>query len=495
LRTRLICQRNADSSFMWRVADVGIDRDNLRMEYGGIVQGFQVVPFGEWGTKVHGIGRTTEGSKPFYAIENAPGITESQWGAYPKVSVWSDLEDQNDLIRRTKQAAVKVGKVGKRVALGIRVDSLDIKDGWDIGDSFPLRIQRGVVDTTRYGSGYWTIWGWTWQSYPDGHTDTGLTILPREDGTPLRPDLIGSKPILSNKPIWHVGYGVPKQPPPPVVLVSAGKPVTTWLGSGSSDPSFHFSGSGAAATNGNLLDFTRIDSFANAAWTWQAGWDMDLGVPCHVNYIRLYLIQGVGAGNALPNPSIAAATTPHQWDGTLYWSNDGVSWTPAPVSYAVTGTGENLWGVWTLAAPSSHRYWRVETKFRSTSLEFIGYCGFAEWQVYGYAAAVGTLMAEDGPNEISALTTSPPNEDVDSFFYLDLDTGCVWQWDGDPTSPGYIGDDFSETYTLVYCPPTDGGGGGGTSPDRVWLPLTTIVGGVPELVWENNGLVPTEVPF
>ena len=32
-------------------------------------------------------------------------------------------------------------------------------------------------------------------------------------------------------------------------------------------------------------------------------------------------------------------------------------------------------------------------------------------------------------------------------------------------------------------------------PGRVWLPLTTVVGGVPELVWETeDGLIPTHVP-
>ena len=152
-RTRLICQRNADSSFMWRVVNGGIDRPNLRLEYGGLVQGFQVVPFGEWGTKVHGIGRTTTGSNPTYAVETAPGIDEAVWGAFPRINVWADIEDHNDLIRRTKQAAAKVGKVGKRMALGIRVDALDIKDGWDICDCVPVNIKRGVVDTSKYGSG------------------------------------------------------------------------------------------------------------------------------------------------------------------------------------------------------------------------------------------------------------------------------------------------------------------------------------------------------
>ncbi len=33
-----------------------------------------------------------------------------------------------------------------------------------------------------------------------------------------------------------------------------------------------------------------------------------------------------------------------------------------------------------------------------------------------------------------------------------------------------------------------------TNTNRVWMPLTTVVDGVPELVWEDNGLVPTEIP-
>jgi hypothetical protein len=208
-RTRLLCHRAADGSFSWRVPyDPGQTRDNLRLEYGGLIQGFQVIPFGQWGTKVHGIGRTSEGVKPFYAVETGPGIDETVWGSFPRVNVFADLEDSNDLIRRTRQAAIGVAKVGKRMALGIRVDSLDIKDGWDICDSIPVHIKRGVVDTTRYGSGYWTIWGWSWQSYPDGHTDTNLTILPREDTTPLDPDLIPSVPILDT-PEW----GVDARPP------------------------------------------------------------------------------------------------------------------------------------------------------------------------------------------------------------------------------------------------------------------------------------------
>ena len=36
----------------------------------------------------------------------------------------------------------------------------------------------------------------------------------------------------------------------------------------------------------------------------------------------------------------------------------------------------------------------------------------------------------------------------------------------------------------------------GATVTRVWMPLTTVVGGVPELVWGVDGsLIPTEVPI
>jgi hypothetical protein len=42
------------------------------------------------------------------------------------------------------------------------------------------------------------------------------------------------------------------------------------------------------------------------------------------------------------------------------------------------------------------------------------------------------------------------------------------------------------------------GGGGGTSPADLagWMPLTTVVGGVPDLVWDStDNLIPTYGPF
>ena len=218
-KTRIVCERSATGTFKWRVLFApGKVRDNLRFEYGGLVQGFQTIPYQGWATRVDAVGRTVSGAKTFFHKAIAPGVDESVWGAFPVSTVYQDLADLNDLRRRTQQLASGVSKQGKALRFGIRVGAFDIKDGWDITDDIPVRIKRGVVDTSRYGSGYWTIWGWVWQSYPDGHSDLDLVIGPREDATPLNPDLIPSLPIFSTDQQWQVGYGKPTsygQPPIP----------------------------------------------------------------------------------------------------------------------------------------------------------------------------------------------------------------------------------------------------------------------------------------
>jgi len=218
-KTRIVCERDVSGAYKWRVLnDPGVDRDNLKMEYGGLIQGFRTVPFSGWGTAVDAIGRTVLGTKVYSDRKVAPGISEGIYGAWPTTTMYQDIDDINDLRRRTAQAAAQVAKVGKLMGLGIRVGSLGIKDMWDICDSVPIHINQGIVDTrpidptvpgvTRWGSGYWTIWGWNWQSYPDGHADLNLTLAPRQDTVPPNPDLIASKPIIDT-PEWGIGSGPP----------------------------------------------------------------------------------------------------------------------------------------------------------------------------------------------------------------------------------------------------------------------------------------------
>ena len=92
----------------------GVDRPNLRMEYGGLVQGFQIIGFGDWAVKAHGIGRTQTGYELFYQSANAPGVSYSPTDGYPAietVEVYDNVADKNDLNRRVKQRAMTASRL------------------------------------------------------------------------------------------------------------------------------------------------------------------------------------------------------------------------------------------------------------------------------------------------------------------------------------------------------------------------------------------------
>ena len=76
--------------------------------------------------------------------------------------------------------------MGKRIALGLRRRTVMLPfDGYDIGDHLPVNIKRGVVDTTRYGSGYWTLMGVEWRVSPTATARPRWSRCPRR--TAARP--------------------------------------------------------------------------------------------------------------------------------------------------------------------------------------------------------------------------------------------------------------------------------------------------------------------
>jgi hypothetical protein len=211
-RTRVMVQKSATGVYSWVVKDTaGRDRPNIRMEYGGLVQGFRVVPFGQFSTRLNAIGRIYNQSKMEYYVAHAPtpsgqdaSYFEEVYGRFATATTYQDITDLNDLKRRAKQAAGKMTRVGKALALHLRPGALHIKDGWDICDSIFVDINRGVVHTTRMGSGYWTIWGWTWELAPTGEETITLSVLPKEDSSAANPDLIPSEPVNADKGDWQI---------------------------------------------------------------------------------------------------------------------------------------------------------------------------------------------------------------------------------------------------------------------------------------------------
>jgi hypothetical protein len=196
-RSRFWPERTSSTAFRWRLADnPGANRDGIRLTYGGLVNGFNIIGFGQWGTKAHGIGRTQQGAKLYYRSATSPGLDLNRYGSIEVVDFHDNVADANDLQRRVKQQAASAGRVGKRIAMGIKVDGIRPFDGYNIADSVIVDIKRGVIDTKRYGSGYWTIMGVEWRVFPDGHDEVTLVVLPKEDGVAPNPDLLVDQEVL-----------------------------------------------------------------------------------------------------------------------------------------------------------------------------------------------------------------------------------------------------------------------------------------------------------
>lgn len=213
-RSRLLVKRLSENTYGWRLYDnYGKDRPDIRLEYGGLLNGYRIIGFGDFGTVVLGLGKQREGTKILYADAKSPmkvGLDDADvvFGRVSKTALWDDLYDETDLKRRVSEKALVQGKIGKRIALALRVDALTALDGYAVGDNVPVVINRGPVQTDRYGSGLWTIVGVAWKIYPDSHQETILTVTPKEDGVAISGDLIGSNPLLDEGD-WLIGYTSP----------------------------------------------------------------------------------------------------------------------------------------------------------------------------------------------------------------------------------------------------------------------------------------------
>lgn len=208
--TRISVQKTTVGGYQWVVQEnPGQVRDNLRLRYGELVQGYRVIPFGKgWATRVNAIGRDKNGVKVRYQRAVATGISEVTWGSWSKAEFFDGVSDGVDLLRRTKQSVKAASKLGKSIALGLRSGFLQPRDGYDLLDQFPVDIEDGSVSTSAFGSGYWVVVGITWQALQRGDLNTTLTLHPREDLEAPDTDLLVGVPI-STQAEWQIGWTPP----------------------------------------------------------------------------------------------------------------------------------------------------------------------------------------------------------------------------------------------------------------------------------------------
>jgi len=216
-RSRISVRRTTAGTYEVIVQEnPGIVRDNLRLRYGELVQGYRVIAFGQdWATRFSGIGRDRDGSKVRYATKTAPGVDEAIWGRFNQVGILDGVSDANDLARRVQQMATSGGKLGKSIGLGLRTGILMPRDGYDVTDIFPVSIEHGSVKTSAFGSGYWAAMAITWEAGDQGQQTTTLTLQPREDSVAPSTNLLTLQKISPQRE-WQVGW----RPPDPLKATS-----------------------------------------------------------------------------------------------------------------------------------------------------------------------------------------------------------------------------------------------------------------------------------
>ena len=155
--------------------NAGADRNDVRLEYGGSVQGFGFNPgFGEFATYANGIGQKREGAALLFSTQVY--ADPNTYGVIGRAQVFLDVVDQAALDRRVKRYARRIGTANKNLSLRLGSGKVAPVTGWDIADSVPVVIDRGLVDI----NALYTIWGWEWIGKKNGSEDLFLDLLPKQ---------------------------------------------------------------------------------------------------------------------------------------------------------------------------------------------------------------------------------------------------------------------------------------------------------------------------
>lgn len=153
----------------------GQDRPEIPLTYGGLVNGFRFSPGGtNFATGIESIGIKREGASVLYSSQT--GISEATYGRIRRAQVFQDIVNQAALDARTKRAARRAARLNQNAALALRSNQLQPWDGYDLGDSFYVKINRGIVNlNNRY-----TLWGQEFKGHVDGSSELYLSLLPKD---------------------------------------------------------------------------------------------------------------------------------------------------------------------------------------------------------------------------------------------------------------------------------------------------------------------------
>jgi hypothetical protein len=90
-------------------------------------------------------------------------------------NVYTDIINQAELDSKTLADARRSYAQAERLFISLAQGFTKPLDGWEIGDSIYLTIQRGIVNIN---AALYTIWGWEWIGRKDGSESLFLDVQP-----------------------------------------------------------------------------------------------------------------------------------------------------------------------------------------------------------------------------------------------------------------------------------------------------------------------------
>ena len=163
-----------DSPYTWNFTenDGSEELVDLRLEYGGLVNGFAYAPdYASFATHVASIGIKRDGASILYSTQSSADMTT--YGRITRAALFQDVVNQTALDDLTKRAAKNAGIPDKRVSIVLRTNQVAPWSSWDLTDNVRVVIQRGSLINL---NGLYTIWGMEWKVNPSGQEDLYLSL-------------------------------------------------------------------------------------------------------------------------------------------------------------------------------------------------------------------------------------------------------------------------------------------------------------------------------
>lgn len=170
----------------------GSDQLTRLYEWGGLVNDFRYsAGYKDFATYGYSLGQKREGASILFSTQSYASPVD--FGRIERATVFLDVVNQAALDRKAKRFARKIGTPERAVSFGLRVNKVGPWEWGSFGDSIPVRIDRGLVQTGSTGNtifgvtnrtdidySLYTVWGQEWIGKKNGSEDLFLSVAVKE---------------------------------------------------------------------------------------------------------------------------------------------------------------------------------------------------------------------------------------------------------------------------------------------------------------------------